>query len=151
MTSKSNFTFNVKPKTTITQVRDLEKETVHFAANNVDFESVQVLLNSNKYLFLEDPIDELSRYLRISRDSFIGFIEVRKKGSGFIPYLDIAAFEAVRLDSQFSQIGEIDVSRRPVVDLKHSSVAGWSYKSRNGAILELFVYRTYTCVMATIG
>ena len=34
----------------------------------------------------------------------------------------------------------MDVSRRPVVDVKNSSVDGWSYKSKNGAILALFVH-----------
>jgi hypothetical protein len=140
MTSKSNFLFNVKPKTTITQISDLEKEKVHFASNDVDFNAVQVLLNSNKYLFLEDPIDELSRYLRISRSSFIECIDVRKKGSGFLPFLDVAAFDDVRLDSRFSQLSEVDISRRPVVDINNSSADGWSYKSKNGAVLALFVH-----------
>jgi hypothetical protein len=143
MTSKANFSFNVKPKVTATQIRDLEEETVHSAIHDIDFSFVQVLLNSNKYLFLEDPIDELSRYFRVSKQKFIQSIQVSPKGDGFIPILGEEAFEAVRLDSKFLQISQIAVSRRPVVDVNDSSCDDWNYKSRNGAILALFLH----CIM----
>ena len=140
MTSKTNFLFNVKPKVTSTQIRDLEEEIVHLADHDIDFSLVQVLLNSNKYLFLEDPIDELSLYFRVSKQKFIQSIEVKHKGDGFIPFLSMEAFEAVRLDSKFLQISEIGVSHRPVVDVMDTRCFEWNYKSRNGAILALFVH-----------
>jgi hypothetical protein len=37
MTLKLNIIFNIKPKTTVTQIQDLEKEKVHFAADDVEF------------------------------------------------------------------------------------------------------------------
>jgi hypothetical protein len=140
MTSRANFIFNVKPKVTATQIRDLEEESVHSAVHDIDFGVVQVLLNSNKYLFLEDPIDELARYFRVSKQKFIQSIEVRHKGDGFIPFLETEAFAAVRLDSAFLQVSEIGVSRRPMVDVGDTSCDGWNYQSRNGAILALFVH-----------
>ena len=140
MTSKANFTFNVKPKLTTTQLRDLEEETVHSAAQDVEFGVVQILLNSNKYLFLEDPVDELSRYFRVSKQKFIQSIEVRSKGDGFIPFLGRDAFEAIRLDSKFLQISEIGINRRPLVNVGNVTDKEWNYQSRNGAILALFVH-----------
>ncbi len=143
MTSRENFTFNVKPKLTMTQRRDLSEEVVHSAVHDIDFNFVQVLLNSNKYLFLEDPIDELSRYFWVSKQKFIQSIVVEQKGHGFLPFLNMNAFEAVRLDSRFLQISEIGVSRRPVVDVLETTSQQWNYNSRNGAILALFVH----CIM----
>ena len=140
MTSRTNFIFNVKPKVTATQIRDLENERVHSAKVDTDFSFIQILLNSNKFLFLEDPIDELSRYLRVSKQRFIQSIEVRSKGDGFVPFLDMDAFNAVRLDSVFLQISDIGISRRPLVDVGDCTLDGWNYKSRNGAILALFVH-----------
>ena len=140
MTSKANFTFNVKPKVTATQIRDMGEETVHSAAHDIDFGFVQILLNSNKYLFLEDPIDELSRYFRVSKQKFIQSIEVRESGGGFLPILDMNAFEAIRLDAKFLQISEIGVNRRPRVDVGNATLNDWNYQSRNGAILALFLH-----------
>ncbi len=140
MTSKANFNFNVKQKTSSSQLRDLENEKIHFGNNNVDFSAAQLLLNSNRYVFLEDQIGELARYFRVSKDQFIQAIQVREEGDGYITLLNENIFQEVVLDSWFLQISEVSISRRPIVDVKNTNRKGWCYLSFNGAILALFLH-----------
>jgi hypothetical protein len=88
MTLKSNFIFNTKPKTSTTQICDLEKEKVHFPSDDADFSATQVLLNSNRYIFLADPIGELARYFQVSKDQFIQAIQVEEIGGDYIALLN---------------------------------------------------------------
>jgi hypothetical protein len=110
MTSKSNFKFSVVRKTTPAQILAMEKESNHFEAPTVDFSEVQVLLNSNKYLHIADPIGELARYLQVSKKELIDNIDVRAKSNGFVAILDPASFKQVKLDVGFKQIDEIPLN-----------------------------------------
>jgi hypothetical protein len=140
MTSKSNFKFSVIPKTSPTQIRTMEKESNHFAEVEVDFAEVQVLLNSNKYLHIGDPIGKLARYLHVSKKDLIQSINVGPRANGFIATIDIAKLKEVKLDIGFQQIHEMALNRRPIVDVMNSTEHNWNYRSRNGAILALFVH-----------
>jgi hypothetical protein len=140
MASKSNFKFSIMEKTTPTQIRSMEKEVVHFDSVSVDYSKTQVLLNSNKYLLVTDPVGELAKYLRWTKPEMIKLIRQRSNGDGYIAELDESTFSKVRLDVGFKQILEVSINRRPVIDLLNSTTDNWSYRSRNGAILALFVH-----------
>jgi hypothetical protein len=140
MTSKANFCFSVIEKASRSQIDAMEKETVHFELPGVEFDKVQVLLNSNKYLHVSDPIGDLASYFGSSKEAMVRAIQVRVKGQGFIPYLDPSFFTAVKLDSRYQQIDKVRVNRRPIIDVLNSSIRGWSYRSRNGAIMALFLH-----------
>jgi hypothetical protein len=59
-------------KSSKVQIATLEMEKVHFEAPGVDFnQQVQVILNSNKYLHISDPVGELARYLGITKDTMV--------------------------------------------------------------------------------
>jgi hypothetical protein len=140
MASKSNFKFSIGEKTTSTQIRAMEKESVHFDSASVDFSTAQILLNSNKYLHVSDPVGELAKYLRWSKSEMIELITIRSKGKGYIATLDDSAFTNVRLDVEFKQLSDVGVNRRPVIDILNATTDDWSYRSRNGAILALFMH-----------
>ena len=95
MTSKSNFKFSILEKSTPTQIRAMEKEVVHFDSISVDFSKTQVLLNSNKYLLVTDPVGELAKYLRWSKQEMIKLIRQGSNGGGYIAELDVSAFSKV--------------------------------------------------------
>jgi hypothetical protein len=118
----------------------MEKEVVHFDSVSVDYSKTQVLLNSNKYLLVTDPVGELAKYLRWTKPEMIKLIRQRSNGDGYIAELDESTFSKVRLDVGFKQILEVSINRRPVIDLLNSTTDNWSYRSRNGAILALFVH-----------
>jgi hypothetical protein len=143
MSSKSNFKFSLTQKSGKTQLAALERETVHFESPGVDFKAVQVLLNSNKYVHISDPVGELAKYLRVTKDTVVGAIRVKDRGKGFLATLDTSALSQVKLDIKFWQIDGVSVNRRPVMDVLNSTKERWSYRSRNGAILALFLH----CVM----
>jgi hypothetical protein len=46
----------------------------------------------------------------------------------------------VKVDVRFLQVHEIGIDRRPVIDVVDSMDSGWSYKSKNGAYLALFLH-----------
>ena len=104
---------------------------------------MQVLLNSNKYLHISDPVGELAKYLGVTKDTVVGAIRVRERGEGFLATLDTSALSQVKLDIKFWQIDGVSVNRRPVMDVLNSTKDRWSYRSCNGAILALFLH----CVM----
>jgi hypothetical protein len=143
MSSKSNFKFSIAQKSGKTQLAALERESVHFESTSVDFKAVQVLLNSNKYLHISDPVGELSKYLGVTKEIVVSAITMREKGRGFLASLDTSALSRVKLDVQFWQIDGVSVNRRPVIDVLNTTKDGWSYRSRNGAVLALFLH----CVM----
>jgi hypothetical protein len=140
MTSRLNFIFNIKQKTLTTQIRDLEKENIHFESADIVFLAAQVLLNSNKYIFLADPIGELASYFQVTKSRLIEAIWVEHTGGGYIALLNANILHEVVLDSRFQQISEVSVSRCPVVDVKNTNRKGRSYSSCNGAILALFLH-----------
>ena len=112
MSSKSNFRFSIVEKSSKVQITALENETVHFELPGVEFDRVQVLLNSNKYLHVSDPVNELATYLGVSKEEMIAAIRVEVKSEGFMVYLEESAFSQVKLDVQFLQIDEVSVNRR---------------------------------------
>lgn len=112
MSSKSNFRFSIVKKSSKVQITALENETVHFELPGVEFDRVQVLLNSNKYLHVSDPVNELATYLGVSKEEMIAAIRVEVKSEGFMVYLEESAFSQVKLDVQFLQIDEVSVNRR---------------------------------------
>ena len=67
MTSKSNFQFSIVHKTTPAHICLMKKETVHFAVTTVSYSETQVLLNSNKYVHIADPIGEMASYFHVSK------------------------------------------------------------------------------------
>jgi len=139
MSSESNLKFNID-RTTPSQIKALERETVHFECPDVDFSAVQGLLHSSKYLFLSDPIGELAKYLQLSRHELIDNIEVLPKGEGYLPFLRSPAYNSVKVDVRFLQVNEIGIDRRPIIDVADATESGWSYKSKNGAYLSLFLH-----------
>jgi hypothetical protein len=70
----------------------------------------------------------------------IELITIRSKGKGYIATLDDSAFTNVRLDVEFKQLSDVGVNRRPVIDILNATTDDWSYRSRNGAILALFMH-----------
>jgi hypothetical protein len=139
MSSESNLRFSMD-RTTSSQIKMLEKETVHFECPDVDFSAVQGLFHSSKYLYLSDPIGELGKYLQLSRHELITNIELVSKGEGYLPVLKSRAYNNVKIDVRFMQVHQIGIDRRPVIDLLDSTDSGWSYKSKNGAYLALFLH-----------
>ena len=91
MSSKSNFKFSIAQKSGKAQLLALEKESVHFESPTVDFNAVQVLLNSNKYLHISDPVGKLSKYLGVEKEVVVKAVTVRSKGDGFLASLDVSA------------------------------------------------------------
>jgi hypothetical protein len=85
MTFTTNFAFSITHKTTLNQIRDLEKEEIHLDAGDIGFMAAQVLLNLNKYLYIGDPIGELSKYFWVTKSRFTQAIEVRKKAMATMP------------------------------------------------------------------
>jgi hypothetical protein len=143
MTSKTNFSFSIKRKTTVTQISDMEKEDVRFASPDVRFVTAQLLLNTNKYLYVGDPIGQLAQHFQTTKNRFREAIVVTKKGDGFIASLNGLVFDRVILDEPFRQITSMAISRRPIVDLLDSTPTGWNYATKNGAIMALFLH----CIM----
>jgi hypothetical protein len=101
MTSKTNFEFSIKRKTTVNQIQDLEKENVHFASPDVLFVTAQLLLNTNKYLYIGDPIGQLVKHFWTTKSRFIDAIKVTQKGGGFVACLEDIAFDRVVLEAPF--------------------------------------------------
>jgi hypothetical protein len=104
MSSMSNFRFSIVEKSSKVQISALENEPVHFEPPGVEFDQVQVLLNSNKYLHVSDPVNELATYLGVSKEAMVAAIRVKTRGQGYIAYMEEAAFSEVKLDVQFLQI-----------------------------------------------
>jgi hypothetical protein len=130
MLSESNLKFSIDPSTA-SQIKALEKETIHFKSLAVDFSAVQGLLHSNKYLHLADPVGELATYLQVSREDLISQIEVWPKGKGHLPYFNSSMYKNIMVDTRFLQVNKIRIDWRP---------AGWSYRSKNGAYYALFLH-----------
>jgi hypothetical protein len=139
MSLETNLNFSID-RLTPSQIKALEKEIVHFESPDVDFSAVQGLLHSSKYLHLADSVCELSKYLHISREHLLSRIKLRTKGNGHLPYLDSSAFKNIKVDSRFLQVDNIGIDHRPIIDVLNLTKAGWSYKSKNGAYLALFLH-----------
>jgi hypothetical protein len=75
MSSETNFTFSTD-RSTPSQIKVLEKEVVHFESPEVNFEAVQGLLHSSKYLHMSDPVSNLADYLQVSREFLISKIKI---------------------------------------------------------------------------
>jgi hypothetical protein len=122
------------------QIKTLEKETVHFESIEADYSLVQGLIHSNKYIHLNDPINELAKYLQVTKEELVRNIEVRQKGGGHLPIINVSVFKNIKLDVQFMQINEVGKQRRPIIDVLNETKSGWSYKTKNGACLALFIH-----------
>jgi hypothetical protein len=139
MSSESNLKFSMD-RSTATQIKTLEKETVHFDSPDVDYSWVQGLIHSNKYVHLSDPIGELADYLDVSTSELIVNIEVCRKGEGHVAFLKSAVYKNVSVDIRFLQVDETSIDRRPIIDVLDSTDKGWCYCSKNGAYLALFLH-----------
>jgi hypothetical protein len=76
MLSEANFWFSIE-KFSMSQLKALEKEPLHFESLEANFSSVQGLLHSNKYLHLNDPFGELAKYLQVTHHKLVGSIALR--------------------------------------------------------------------------
>jgi hypothetical protein len=139
MSSETNFKFSID-RSTVMQIKALEKETVHFESLEADYSLVQGLLHSNKYIHLGDPIAELAKYLQVTKEELVRKIEVRKEGTGYLPFLQESVFDNIKLDVGFLQINEVGTRRRPIIDVLDTTKSGWSYQTKNGACLALFIH-----------
>jgi hypothetical protein len=139
MSSEANFRFSIERSST-SQLKALEKEPLHFESLEADFSSVQGLLHSNKYVHLNDPIGELAKYLQVTRNQLVGSISLRRKGSGYLPFLDVSSCTNLKVDVRFLQIDEIATGRRPIIDVLNTTKSDWCYRTKNGACLSLFLH-----------
>jgi hypothetical protein len=70
MSSETNFKFSIE-KSTSMQIKTLEKETVHFESTKANYSLVQGLMHSNKYIHLNNPINELAKYLQVTKEELV--------------------------------------------------------------------------------
>ena len=79
----------------------------------------------------------------MTKKELVTHITVRVKGNGYVAELADSVFTEVKLDAHFLQIDKVRLNRRPIIDVMNSTDGGWNYRSRNGAVLALFLH----CIM----
>jgi hypothetical protein len=125
--------FNIKPKTTPTQIATLKKEVIFSAPpmSGCLVSGLQCLLSKNRYLVISNPIEFTAVYIGIGKDHFRNSFEVETNESG-----QFVIHQKYSINSTLFTVDElslIDKDRLPLFGIV--SKEDCSFRSKEHAIM----------------